>query len=108
MLLCDKLSSLLDNQTEMDVMNNVKQMVLGQGQTTIIIVHRLSTMIPECDKIIALNDAMVVKQRNHQELFKKQRWHTKLLTTRKQQLDQTVRRCHQVWSEPSLAWLDSL
>jgi hypothetical protein len=27
-------------------------------------------MIPECDEIIALDDGMVVKQRNHQELFK--------------------------------------
>jgi ABC-type multidrug transport system fused ATPase/permease subunit len=78
----------------MDTKNNIKQ--VGQGRTTIIIAHRLLTMIPECDEIIGLDKGKLVERRNHQELFEKQRRHAELLTMQKQQLDEAVRRCHHV------------
>jgi ABC-type multidrug transport system fused ATPase/permease subunit len=89
----------------MDIMNDVKQ--VGQGETMIVVAHLLPTMIPEFDEIIALDEGKVVKRQNHQELFKKQCWHAERLTTQKQQLDEAVRWCHQIWSKPSMAHLAS-
>jgi ABC-type multidrug transport system fused ATPase/permease subunit len=61
-------SPLLDSQTEMDIMNNLKQ--VGQGRTTIVVACHLSMMILRCDEIIVLDKGKAVEQRNHQELSK--------------------------------------
>jgi ABC-type transport system involved in Fe-S cluster assembly fused permease/ATPase subunit len=86
-LLCDEPTSSLDSQTEMDIMNNIKQ--VGQGRTTIIIAHRLST-IQDCDEIIVLDKGKVVERGNHQELFEMQGRYAELLTMQKQQLDESA------------------
>jgi ATP-binding cassette subfamily B (MDR/TAP) protein 7 len=83
-LLCDEPTSSLDSQTEMDIMNNIKQ--LGQGRTTFIIAHRLST-IQDCDEIIVLDKGKVVERGNHQELVEKQGRYAELLTMQKQLSD---------------------
>ena len=64
-ILCDEPTSSLDSMTEMDIMNNIKQM--GKNRTTVIIAHRLST-IQDCDEIIVLSDGKVVERGTHQEL----------------------------------------
>lgn len=58
-LLCDEPTSSLDSQTEMDIMNNLKEM--GENTITIIIAHRLST-IQDCDEIIVLDKGAVVER----------------------------------------------
>eukprot|EP00557_Chaetoceros_sp_GSL56_P011521 CAMPEP_0176486768 /NCGR_PEP_ID=MMETSP0200_2-20121128/5749_1 /TAXON_ID=947934 /ORGANISM="Chaetoceros sp., Strain GSL56" /LENGTH=701 /DNA_ID=CAMNT_0017883501 /DNA_START=184 /DNA_END=2289 /DNA_ORIENTATION=+ len=67
-LLCDEPTSSLDSHTEMDIMNNLKE--IGKNNTTIIIAHRLST-IQDCDEIIVLHDGQVVERGTHSELLAK-------------------------------------
>lgn len=65
-LLCDEPTSSLDSHTEMDIMNNLKE--IGKNNTTIIIAHRLST-IQDCDEIIVLDNGKVVERGTHEELL---------------------------------------
>jgi len=65
-LLCDEPTSSLDSQTEMDIMNNLKE--IGKSNTTLIIAHRLST-IQDCDEIIVLHEGKVVERGTHDELL---------------------------------------
>jgi ABC-type transport system involved in Fe-S cluster assembly, permease and ATPase components len=67
-LLCDEPTSSLDSHTEMDIMNNLKE--IGKKNTTIIIAHRLST-IQDCDEIIVLHEGKVVERGTHNELLAK-------------------------------------
>jgi len=67
-LLCDEPTSSLDSHTEMDIMNNLKE--IGKNNTTVIIAHRLST-IQDCDEIIVLHDGQVVERGTHNELLAK-------------------------------------
>ena len=76
-LLCDEPTSSLDSQTESDIMNNIKQ--LGQGRTTIIVAHRLST-IQDCDEIIVLHNGEAVERGTHEELSELGGRYTELLT----------------------------
>jgi len=66
-LICDEPTSSLDGKTEMDIMNNLKE--IGENNTTIIIAHRLST-IQDCDEIIVLDKGKVVEKGTHDELIK--------------------------------------
>lgn len=66
-LLCDEPTSSLDTSTEHDVMNQLK--ALGQGRTTVIVAHRLST-VKDADLIIVLDDGRMVQQGSHEELVK--------------------------------------
>lgn len=66
-LLCDEPTSSLDSQTEMNIMNHIKQ--LGKDRTTIIVAHRLST-IQDCDEIIVLDKGSVVERGTHDDLSK--------------------------------------
>ena len=81
-LLCDEPTSSLDSQTEMDIMNNIKQ--LGQERTTIIIAHRLST-IQDCDEIIVLHEGKVVERGSHHQLLDLQGRYTELLKMQRHQ-----------------------
>jgi len=67
-LLCDEPTSSLDSHTEMDIMNNLKE--IGKNNTTIIIAHRLST-IQDCDEIIVFHEGQVVERGTHDELLSK-------------------------------------
>jgi len=67
-LLCDEPTSSLDSHTELEIMNNLKE--IGKETTCIIIAHRLST-IQDCDEIIVMDAGRVVEQGNHDELMRK-------------------------------------
>jgi ABC-type multidrug transport system fused ATPase/permease subunit len=75
-LLCDEPTSSLDSQTEMDIMQNIKQ--LGKDRTTVIVAHRLST-IQDCDEIFVLHEGKVVEHGTHLELLEQQGRYTELL-----------------------------
>ena len=81
-LLCDEPTSSLDSQTELDIMNNLKE--IGKNNTTIIIAHRLST-IQDCDEIIVLDQGQVVERGTHDELLKKGGRYNDLLKMQQQQ-----------------------
>lgn len=80
-LLCDEPTSSLDSHTEMDIMNNLKE--VGKNNTTIIIAHRLST-IQDCDEIIVLHDGKAVERGTHEELLSKGGRYNDLLKMQKQ------------------------
>jgi len=65
-LLLDEATSALDTQTEMDIQAELKAM--SHGRTVITIAHRLST-IADADKIVVLEDGVIVEQGTHDDLL---------------------------------------
>lgn len=63
----DDTFSALDNRTEQHVLNNIKE--LTKDKTCIIISNRISD-IRDCDKIIVLEQGIIVEQGNHESLLK--------------------------------------
>ena len=65
-LLLDEATSALDNQSERLVQNALER--LQEGRTTIVVAHRLSTII-NADMIYVLKDGEVIEQGKHQKLL---------------------------------------
>ncbi|MGJ8622224.1 MAG: ABCB family ABC transporter ATP-binding protein/permease [Yoonia sp.] len=65
-LLLDEATSALDTQTERDIQAELKAM--GKGRTVITIAHRLST-IADADRIVVLEDGVIVEEGRHEELL---------------------------------------
>lgn len=68
-LILDEATSSLDNETELAVQENIKQLI--HGKTIVAIAHRLST-IQSADTIAVVRDGTIVEQGSHQELLAKQ------------------------------------
>ncbi len=58
----DEATSALDTETEMEIQAELKAM--GQGRTVITIAHRLTT-IQDADRIVVLEDGVIVEQGTH-------------------------------------------
>ena len=65
-LLLDEATSALDTETEMDIQAELKAM--GEGRTVITIAHRLST-IADADRIVVLEDGVIVEEGRHDDLL---------------------------------------
>ena len=65
-LVLDEATSALDTQTERDIQAQLKAM--GQGRTVITIAHRLST-IADANRIVVLEEGVIVEQGAHDELL---------------------------------------
>ena len=65
-LLLDEATSALDTETEREIQTELKAM--GQGRTVVTIAHRLST-IADADKIVVLEDGIIVEQGTHDDLL---------------------------------------
>ena len=76
-LILDEATSALDTETEMEIQNELKAM--GEGRTVLTIAHRLST-IADADRIVVLEDGVIVEQGTHDALLESegryaQLWH---------------------------------
>ena len=67
-LLLDEATSALDTETEMNIQSELKAM--GEGRTVLTIAHRLST-IADADRIVVLEDGVIVEQGTHEALLAK-------------------------------------
>ena len=65
-LILDEATSALDTETEMEIQSELKAM--GQGRTVLTIAHRLST-IADADRIVVLEDGVIVEQGTHDALL---------------------------------------
>jgi ABC-type transport system involved in Fe-S cluster assembly fused permease/ATPase subunit len=65
-LLFDEATSALDTHTEREIQNNLREIM--QGRTTIMIAHRLSTVV-DADEIALLEAGRIVERGRHQELL---------------------------------------
>jgi ABC-type transport system involved in Fe-S cluster assembly fused permease/ATPase subunit len=64
----DEATSALDTHTEREIQANLRE--VSQGRTTLIIAHRLSTVV-DADEIIVMGDGRVAERGRHQALLAK-------------------------------------
>jgi ATP-binding cassette subfamily B protein len=65
-MLFDEATSALDTHTEREIQQNLKE--LSRGRTTLVIAHRLSTVV-DADEIIVLGDGRIVERGCHVDLI---------------------------------------
>lgn len=68
MLIMDEATSSLDSYTEKQIQDSLK--VLSKDKTTIIIAHRLATLL-EMDRILVFDQGTIIEDGNHKELLAK-------------------------------------
>ncbi len=66
-LLFDEATSALDSRTEKEIQENLRD--VSADRTTLIIAHRLSTVV-EADEILVLEDGRIVERGRHRELLR--------------------------------------
>ena len=64
----DEATSSLDSITEQNILNSVKKLI--HGRTSIVIAHRLVTVL-DADEILVLQDGKIVEKGSHRNLIKK-------------------------------------
>lgn len=65
-LVFDEATSALDSRSEHAVMDAIRE--VSVGRSTIIIAHRLSTVI-DCDRILVMDSGRIIEHGNHQQLL---------------------------------------
>jgi ABC-type multidrug transport system ATPase subunit len=66
LILCDEVTSAVDAFAERDIIASLKKG--AEGRTTILIAHRLSSVV-HCDNIIVMENGQIVEQGTHTQLL---------------------------------------
>ena len=74
-LILDEATSALDTITEEKIQESFEE--LAKGRTTIVIAHRLST-VKDADRIVVIEDGLIVEEGSHEELLAKNGEYAKL------------------------------
>ena len=87
-ILLDEATSALDTQTERNIQSSL--MRVCQGRSTIIVAHRLSTII-HADQILVLKEGEIVEQGRHEELLSLEGVYQSMWTQQQQSLQEEIR-----------------
>ena len=79
-LVLDEATSSLDSETESEIQKDLEKLM--KGRTSIIIAHRLSTVM-KCDMIVVLKAGKIVEIDSHSQLVKKAGLYSKLWNLQK-------------------------
>lgn len=83
-VLLDEATSALDTQTERNIQSALARVCANR--TTIIVAHRLSTII-HSDEILVLNDGVIVERGRHETLLQQQGIYADMWNQQLQNLD---------------------
>ena len=86
-ILLDEATSALDTQTERNIQSSL--MRVCQGRSTIIVAHRLSTII-HADQILVLKEGEIVEQGRHEELLSLEGVYHSMWTQQQQSLQEEI------------------
>ncbi|KAL0852199.1 hypothetical protein ABMA28_000423 [Loxostege sticticalis] len=86
-LLLDEATSALDPHSERQVQAALDR--ASAGRTTVTVSHRLSTIV-NADRIVCMDQGMIVEQGTHEELMKAKGFYHKLVTTGKENQEPDV------------------
>ena len=84
----DEATSALDIRTEREIQKNLEE--ISSGSTTLIIAHRLSTVV-HADEILVLEQGKIVERGTHQQLLNKHGVYAHLWAQQGRQLPEVVR-----------------
>jgi ABC-type multidrug transport system fused ATPase/permease subunit len=76
--LLDEPTSALDSQSEAMIQTALNR--LSKGRTTIVVAHRISTIM-NADNILVLKSGQVVEQGRHQDLLKNKSYYLELVNS---------------------------
>ncbi|CAG0882010.1 unnamed protein product [Cyprideis torosa] len=82
-LILDEALSSVDAKNEAEIQSALNSLM--QGRTTLILAHRLSSII-DCDRILVLDQGCVVEQGSHQQLMQRAGVYTRLMSSQTTQL----------------------
>jgi ABC-type transport system involved in Fe-S cluster assembly fused permease/ATPase subunit len=66
LLLADEATSALDTATEVGILQSLQE--VAEGRTAVFVAHRLST-VRSCDKIVVMENGVIVEQGTHEDLM---------------------------------------
>ena len=84
-LILDEATSALDSRTEADIQATLE--AIGRGRTTIVIAHRLSTVV-HADRIVVLEAGRVAEQGTHAELLRQGGLYAEMWTRQAQEREE--------------------